>query len=158
VAVLGENFQVHPKEFERARDEFDEEIVAYGYTESLTEYHGWLKRGDIVVSTANQENFGLSVMEAMAAGCLPLLPNRLSYPEIIPQWAWSRVLYHNDADLADRLSAMLTAVRTAVRTAEPWIDEMQEKLSQHAAAFRWEKRIAAFDALFERARSEGGMR
>jgi len=36
---------------------------------------------DIVISTAIQEFFGGSVIEAIHFGAHPLLPNRLSYPE-----------------------------------------------------------------------------
>jgi hypothetical protein len=40
-------------------------------------YERWLKEGTVVVSTARQENFGISMVEAISAGCIPLLPRRL---------------------------------------------------------------------------------
>jgi hypothetical protein len=39
---------------------------------------------DIVFSSARQETWGLVVMEAIANGCRPILPDRLSYPELHP--------------------------------------------------------------------------
>ena len=35
----------------------------------------------MVLSTARQDFQGIDVMEAAAMGCIPLLPDRLSYPE-----------------------------------------------------------------------------
>jgi glycosyltransferase involved in cell wall biosynthesis len=57
----------------------------FGYVKSKHEYIKWLKQGDIVISTANHEFFGMSVIEAVRAGCRPLLPDRLSYPELFPK-------------------------------------------------------------------------
>ena len=70
LALLGENYQAIPKAFAGARDRYGERIVQYGYVESREEYTKWLKRGSIVISTACQENFGISVVEAMAAGAI----------------------------------------------------------------------------------------
>jgi glycosyltransferase involved in cell wall biosynthesis len=41
-----------------------------------------LTQADVVVSCAFQETQGLAVIEAVRAGCRPLLPRRLCYPEI----------------------------------------------------------------------------
>jgi hypothetical protein len=37
-----------------------------------------------VLSTADQEFQGLAIQEAMASGCIPVVPDALSYPEYIP--------------------------------------------------------------------------
>ena len=42
-----------------------------------------LSEADIIVSTAIHEFFGISVVEAIAAGAYPLLPKRLAYPEVL---------------------------------------------------------------------------
>jgi glycosyltransferase involved in cell wall biosynthesis len=107
LALLGENFQVVPKEFEAARERYGPRVVQYGYVESRDAYLGWLRRGDVVVSTAIQENFGMSIVEAVACGCLPLLPRRLAYPEILPAEFHAAGLYEDSGDLAVRLTALL---------------------------------------------------
>ncbi|MGD9309864.1 MAG: hypothetical protein PVG51_12025, partial [Desulfosarcina sp.] len=67
----------------------------------------WLRQGFVAVSTAIQENFGIAMVEAMRHGCLPLLPYRLSYPEILPQEFHRSFIYRDDDDLVKKLAAML---------------------------------------------------
>jgi glycosyltransferase involved in cell wall biosynthesis len=82
--VLGQSFSAAPAIFEKARRELREQIVQFGYARSRQEYISWLRQGTVVVSTARHEFYGISVLEAVRAGCRPLLPRRLSYPEIFP--------------------------------------------------------------------------
>lgn len=137
LALLGENFQVVPKPFEAARREFADEMVHYGYVSDRHEYERWLARSSVVVSTAIQENFGISVLEAIAHGAAPLLPRRLSYPEIIP--AEHHDVLYDEGELPARLEATL-------RDPIP----PDPALVRHARSFAWERRITAFDELFER--------
>ena len=48
---------------------------------SKDEYYDLLSRAKVVVSYALQENFGFGIQEATYLGCIPVLPNRLVYPE-----------------------------------------------------------------------------
>jgi glycosyltransferase involved in cell wall biosynthesis len=80
--VMGESFRQRPKVFEQARVILADRIIHMGYAQSRAEYLAWLAKADIVVSTARHEFFGLSVLEAVRAGCWPLLPRRLVYPEL----------------------------------------------------------------------------
>lgn len=84
LVVLGESFREHPPVFREALKKLSARILYSGYAESRDEYAGWLKQGDIIVSTAGHEFFGMAVIEAVRAGCRPLLPRRLSYPELFP--------------------------------------------------------------------------
>ena len=68
---------------------------------------GWLRKGFVAVSTAIQENFGIAMVEAMRQGCLPLLPHRLSYPEILPKEFHGAFMYRDDDDLVAKLADML---------------------------------------------------
>lgn len=38
---------------------------------------------DLIISTANHEFFGISILEAIAAGAYPVLPKMLAYPEVL---------------------------------------------------------------------------
>ncbi len=107
LAILGENCQVKPRAFIEARSRFGEKVVQYGYVASKHDYLQWLRKGFVVVSTAIQENFGIAMVEAMRQGCLPLLPRRLSYPEILPKEFHGLFLYRDNHDLVDKLAEML---------------------------------------------------
>lgn len=49
---------------------------------SKSEYYDLLNKSKVVVSFALQENFGYGIQEAVRLGCIPVLPNRLVYPEL----------------------------------------------------------------------------
>jgi len=81
--VLGESFGQVPKCFEAARQEFSANIIRWGFIPDRAEYQAALSASDVVVSTANHEFFGIAIVEAVAAGCFPLAPRRLAYPEVL---------------------------------------------------------------------------
>ncbi len=75
-----------------AEEEFADHIVASGELDRA-EYLEYVAQSDLVVSCARHEFFGVAVVEAVASGCIPVLPNALSYPELIrPPWH-SAVMY-----------------------------------------------------------------
>ncbi len=82
LSVIGEQFRDSPEIFAAAEQEFKDNIDRWGYRETRNEYLEALTDSDVVVSTAIHEFFGISVVEAAAAGAFPLLPPRLAYPEI----------------------------------------------------------------------------
>ncbi len=81
--VIGERFADSPPIFDAARKQFEPRIGRWGFQPSRAEYLATLQKSDVIVSTANHEFFGIAVVEAIAAGVRPLLPHRLSYPEIL---------------------------------------------------------------------------
>jgi glycosyltransferase involved in cell wall biosynthesis len=141
LALLGENFQVVPKPFLTAREKFGERIVQYGYEVSKKKYQDWLKQGVIVVSTAIQENFGISIVEAVRYGCYPLLPNNLSYPELIPAKYHTDCLYNSQEELVEKLSTILA-------DPEQYTDK-RGGLASHLEKHSWEVVIDKYDKELE---------
>lgn len=104
LVLVGEQFRTAPPEFAAAIEELSDHIVHAGYLESRSDYLRMVKSCDVVVSTAIQENFGIAIVEAIMLGCFPLLPNRLSYPELIPQEFYAQMLYETPDELRARVT------------------------------------------------------
>jgi glycosyltransferase involved in cell wall biosynthesis len=141
LALLGENHQVMPREFIAAKDRFGDRIEQYGFVASKEEYFTWLKRGSIVVSTADQENFGISIVEAIRHGCAPLLPNRLSYPELIPQHLHDDFLYRHEDELLKKLLNLITELS---QPGNHWLKKIQI-LAQSMNRYSWQNLIVDYD-------------
>ncbi|KAA1262468.1 Glycosyl transferases group 1 [Rubripirellula obstinata] len=79
---------------EQIRRSHGHRILYDGFAETADDYWHWLTKMDFVVSTADHEFFGIAVCEAMHAGAVPVVPDRLSYPEWVP----SECLYRTTED------------------------------------------------------------
>ncbi len=154
LAVAGEQFSRNPKIFNEARRQLDNHIVHFGYIQNRDEYYDLLVHSDIVVSTAYQENFGLSIVEAMAAGCYPLLPKRLSYPELIPEEYHSACLYTSDDGLEKHLKNVLTEIsqEDSARHINVDLPHLKEKVKR----FSWPELITDYDKLCSRIAGKKG--
>ena len=113
LAVAGENFRNVPAEFEEAATRLAHRIDHWGYLPSREAYLALLQKADLVISTADHEFFGISILEAVQAGAFPLLPNRLSYPELVPSGLHSACLYGDGNDLYDKAVMRLKMPRPA---------------------------------------------
>ena len=146
VAVAGENVRQEPDEFRTARARLGERIVHWGYLPARQDYVDLLHRADLVISTAAHEFFGVSVLEAIAAGAFPLLPRRLSYPELIPAALHAACLYTDDEDLFAKTAQRLSLPRRA-----------PPSLVAHVRAhYAWETVAPRYDDLFEEIGIERG--
>ncbi len=105
--VLGQQFRGSPAIFQQAVDQLQDHIIHWGYVKDRKHYLQWLHQADIVLSTSRQDFFGISVVEAICAGCFPLLPNRLAFPEHIPQQYHKYCLYEDGTDLLQKLGELL---------------------------------------------------
>lgn len=82
--VLGQSFRSQPPIFAEAKQRLAARVIHFGYAQERGEYWRLLRQADVVVSTARHEFYGMSVLEAVRAGCRPLVPDRLSYRELFP--------------------------------------------------------------------------
>jgi glycosyltransferase involved in cell wall biosynthesis len=126
LAVVGSGATVPSEEFVAAKVALADRVVQWGRLEDRADYAALLWAADVVVSTAIHEFFGMSVLEAIYCGCRPVLPRRLSYPELIPAEAHEDVLYR-EAELVEALTRALAAPHA-------WSEDWQRTW---AARFDW---------------------
>ena len=114
LSVLGQSFRDQPEIFTWARNDLQDRIDHWGYLESREDYRRALCEADVIVSTANHEFFGIGLLEAIAAGAYPLVPQRLSYPEILGlgRIEGAEQFFYDGtvADLSGKLSALAASI------------------------------------------------
>jgi len=99
-------------------------------------YLDLLPRCEIVVSAARNEFFGISIVEAIAAGAMPVLPRGLAYPEVIPDEFHGAVLY----DRGGLTPALESAInRFDDSRAEPVGSDDSSNLAESMCRFGWDR-------------------
>lgn len=101
-----------------AREALGARVVHFGFAETREGYGRLLWASDIVISTTRHEFFGVGMVEAMAAGCIPIAPRRYNYPALVPPRLHEHVLFESEAELTEKLRALLTGAipeREAIR-------------------------------------------
>ena len=106
VALVGENVRENPREIEEAKEKLADRVAAYGVL-PREEYVHLLGQAAVVISAAHHEFFGIAVVEALAAGAVPVLPAHQSYPELIPK-EWHETALYPPGQLVDRLRLVLS--------------------------------------------------
>lgn len=139
LAICGENFSQKPQVFDSALTTFADELIVSGYLERDA-YQNILADTDIVLSTAIHEFFGISIVEAIANGAFPLLPNRLSYPEIIPNQYHTQCLYEDFDDLLTKLESALQNPTQNLQT--------RKNLAKEMHVYAWQNIIDQYDDTF----------
>jgi glycosyltransferase involved in cell wall biosynthesis len=146
LSIVGRSYRDTPRVLLEMREKLIHRIVQFGFLEGDA-YTEALAASDVVVSTAFQETQGIAVIEAIRAGCDPLLPNRLSYPEVLGPRLAEKHLYKSTGDLRRRLRWMMRHPERVRNTSNHW-KEMDR--------FGWSEVASLFDALFERLVAERG--
>jgi len=134
LALAGLNTRVDPQEFDDVRAALGSRVVHVGALDRSA-YCDLLLRCDVHVSTARHEYFGIASVEAMAAGAVPLLPRRLSYPELVPE------MFHAAALYPSKLYDHLHTVVTDLSAARSRVDGLRPQMRRHD----WSSVIEQYD-------------
>lgn len=125
LALLGARGRKPVPALEHLRTELPERIVADGFLPK-DEYRSVVSAAGIVVSTAAHEFQGLSMLEAVSAGAIPIVPDALCYPEQYPE----RFRYRagDVGQLASGLAEVLADGSLEAPSVDPWLDrELRKK-------------------------------
>jgi len=141
--VIGSASNKIPDVFIQAEKDFSDHINAWGFIRDSQEYIRILQSSDVIVSTANHEFFGIAVMEAVAAGCIPVLPERLAYPETMAGFKQSDFDFFYDGSeqqLADQLIFLADKIHN-----KNWAEAGQAIGRKISKKYIWENRSKLMD-------------
>jgi glycosyltransferase involved in cell wall biosynthesis len=138
LALCGQQYGQRPTAFDMAIEQLSEHIIHIGYA-NYELYQQLLWAADITISTAHHEFFGISILEAIYCHTFPILPHRLSYPELIPEAYHLKCLYQNQVGLVARLGWALTHIAEA--------REIAHKLHTAVTPYDWSQLALVYDQL-----------
>jgi glycosyltransferase involved in cell wall biosynthesis len=136
VAICGQQFGKKPAVFDKGLDQLGRRVYHFGYADPIS-YARLLWESDITVSTAYHEFFGISVLEAIYCHTFPILPARLSYPELLPFEFHHACLYRDSEDMVIRLRKALLDIHETRQNAAD--------LSEYTAVYDWRNLAHKYD-------------
>lgn len=135
--ILGQESKNMPPIFKEAKSILKNHIEFFGRIESRRDYISTLKKCHLIPVTTNQEFFGISVMEAVYYGAHPILPNRLTFPELFNIDKNPDLFYSDEEKLLEKTRYAINNFNSL------------ESYSHLASPYSWDKRISHYDRLFD---------
>lgn len=142
ISVIGEQFRQVPDVFNSAKQEFSDYIDRWEYQQKRHDYEAALLEADVFVSTADHEFFGISVLEGVAAGAFPLVPQKLAYPETLELDSGNEDFYFKGG--ADQLAERLAQLSEKIRNNNLW-DSDPDRAIRIVEKFFWKTKARLLD-------------
>jgi glycosyltransferase involved in cell wall biosynthesis len=136
VALCGQQYGKRPFIFDEALSQLGSRVIHVGYAD-LPTYRRLLWQTAVTISTAAHEFFGISILEAIYCQTFPLLPNRLSYPELLPRQFHDACLYPDQNALEKRLAWALTHAEET--------NNLARELATAVSRFSWQQLAPVYD-------------
>ncbi|MCP4413169.1 MAG: DUF3524 domain-containing protein [Gammaproteobacteria bacterium] len=119
--ILGQSFRNQPECFTEAEQSLSDEIQTFGY-QDRDDYLNILSSADMVVSSSLHDFQGLSLQEGIALGCMPIAPNRVAYPEYIPE----QLLYETAENPELEASNLCSKIQECITLRERLVPDVQD--------------------------------
>jgi len=102
ISVNRNNIQKRNKGLEKCVEQQFGKIIRQKF-DTWKEYYQFISKSKILLITTKEETFGYSALESIKNNCIPLAPNKFSYPELIPK----RFLYNSKQELIEKIEYYL---------------------------------------------------
>ena len=135
LVLLGTRTRKYPPIFDEAKKKLEDKILYYGAVENREEYVSLVKKCDLLPVTCIQDFFGISVVEAIAGGVVPLLPQGMAFEEHIPIDHYPELYYRSDDHFYEKLNSHI-------------ISPGQYHLKPYVSHYDWKHRIKLYDKNF----------
>lgn len=111
IALLGQQYDKVPVAMKEIINHFGERVKYKGYLQSRKDYLNVLQSASVIPVTSRHDFYGYSLLEAIACGCYPLLPERQVYPEYM-ELLGAQCYYKDEEQLLKKLKSRLLTTET----------------------------------------------
>lgn len=94
ISVARPNIQKVNKRLEKKVEKKFGKIIRRNFI-SWDNYYRCISMCKVMLITSKEETFGYQIVDAVLNGCVPIAPNKFSYPELLPR----EYLYNNEEEL-----------------------------------------------------------
>ena len=102
----------------------------------------YTRLSNILPVTSIQDFFGISIVEAVSCGNIPILPNRLSYPEILDFDKNENLFYENEKELKNKLIYIINNISNLT-------SEIKNLSNYVYTNYSWDVISKKYDEIFE---------
>lgn len=102
ISVSRDGIQKRNKRTEKHVEKYFGKIIRERF-DTWSDYYKFISKSKIMIITSKEETFGYQIMDAVMNNCIPLAPNKFSYPELLPK----RFLYDNENELVEKINHFL---------------------------------------------------
>ena len=141
LSVVGQRFRSIPAAMDQLKLFMESECPGrlrhWGYLNDKSEYYQVLSESDVVISTALHDFQGIAMLEAVALGCTPLVPDRLAYTEVFAEsYRYSSTPDDIDAEAAAMVASITNLIEQKSSGHLPAIDMSRYSWSTLSESYR----------------------
>jgi glycosyltransferase involved in cell wall biosynthesis len=107
VMVLGSKTNKYPAIFDHAEKELFNKMVHFGHLTNKAAYYKDITSAHLLPVTNFQDFFGISVVEGIAAGAIPLLPKGLAYGAHLDPIEFPDLFYQTPTEFKEKLRSLI---------------------------------------------------
>jgi len=103
ISVCRNSIQKRTKSIEKEVESEFGKLTYKNDFNTWSDYYKFLSKSKILLITSKEDTFNYSVLEAVKNGCIPICPNKLSFPELLPR----KYLYDTKKELFEKIDYYL---------------------------------------------------
>lgn len=152
VHVVGQQFRKQPGEFDDIKSLLDARgwCGEWGFIADSQHYQDVLQNSDAVLSTSLHDFQGLAVLEGVASGCVPIVPDRLAYRELFPaEFRYQSFCSPSDPISEQQISLEADACAAAIETASKAWQSSKLSAAPDIAALSMDSLATSYRRLIE---------
>jgi len=106
--LLGKNKE--NQYYRKITQQFNSQIIHHGFVENKESYFQLLNKADVLPVSSIHDFFGYSILEASMLEVIPILPNRLSYPELFSKVTFRPLFYETQLEFFELTASILSDI------------------------------------------------